>query len=167
MSLKLSLEEILQNLEQQVAFHREQATQHGEQEELHRSQRVLHEAELDKASRYLESLRTVAVPAAEVAAPPVPAKTSGDTDLGPNPKLTSLIARILEGRPGDEAFGAKAMTAEINRRFRQALGRDADIRSVSAALRRMREQGRIRLVREGGAVRESLYTQLRSSGLIT
>lgn len=158
MSMKLSLEEILRNLEQQVAFHREQAVLHAQREEHHRDQRAIHEVELEKVSRHLESLRTVAVPASEVVAPP-PAKASGDLNLGPNPKLTDLIARILEGRPGDEPFGAKAMTAEINRRFRQALGRDADVRSVGAALRRMREQGRIRLVREGGAVREGLYAK--------
>lgn len=158
MSLKLSLEEILRNLEQQVAFHREQATLHARQEELHRDQRALHEAELEKASRHLESLRTVAVPASEAVAP-APAKAATDSDVGPHPKLTTLIARILEGRPTDEPFGARAMTAEINRRFRQVLGRDADLRSVSAALRRMNEQGRIRLVREGRAVQEGLYAK--------
>ncbi|MES1244914.1 MAG: hypothetical protein ABUT39_25120 [Acidobacteriota bacterium] len=157
MSLKLSLEEILRNLEQQVAFHREQAALHARQEELHRDQRVLHEAELEKASRHLESLKTVAVPASEAVAPAAPVKE--DMDVGPNPTLTALIARILEGRTADEPFGAKAMTAEINRRFRQALGRDADLRSVSAALRRMNEQGRIKLVREGAAVREGLYAK--------
>jgi hypothetical protein len=165
MSLKLSLEEILRNLEQQVAFHREQAAIHAREEELHRSQRVIHETELEKASRHLESLQTIAVPASEMVAPAAPAKP--DLEVGPNPKLTTLIARILETRSTDELFGAKAMTAEINRRFRQALGRDAGIRSVSAALRRMHEQRRIRLVREGGAVREALYAQLRSSGLST
>ena len=159
MSLKLSLEEILRNLEQQVAFHREQAVLHAQREEHHRDQRAIHEAELEKVSRHLESLRTVAVPAAEVAAPAAPAKAPGDSDLGPNPTLTALIARILESRPGDEPFGAKAMTAEINRRFRPALGRDADLRSVASALRRMHQQGRIRLVREGGAVREGLYSK--------
>jgi hypothetical protein len=158
MSTKLSLEEILRNLEQQVAFHRDQAALHAQQEELHRSQRAVHEAELEKVSRHLESLRTVAVPASELVAPVAPAKP--DVDVGLNPTLTALIARILEGRPKDEPFGARAMTAEINRRFRQALGRDADVRSVGSALRRMHQQGRIRLVREGGAVREGLYTRM-------
>lgn len=158
MSLKLSLEEILRNLEQQVAFHREQAAVHAREEELHRDQRVLHEAELEKASRHLESLQAIAVPASEIVAPAAPSKP--DLDVGRNPKLTALIARILETRSTDEPFGAKTMTAEINRRFRQALGREADVRSVSAALRRMREQGRLRLVREGAAVKEGLYTRL-------
>jgi hypothetical protein len=159
MSMKLSLEEILRSLEQQAAFHREQASVHAQQEEHHRSQRVFHETELEKVSRHLEPLRTVAVPASELAAPP-PAKVALDSDVGPNPKLTVLIARILESRPGDKPFGTKAMTEEINRRFRQALGRDADIRSVSAALRRMRDQGRLRLVREGAAALEGLYTRV-------
>jgi hypothetical protein len=157
MSTKLSLEEILRNLEQQEAFHREQAALHARQEDAHREQRIVHEAELEKISRHLESLRTVAVPASEMVAPAAPPKP--DLEVGSNPKLTTLIARILATRSADEPFGARAMTAEINRSFRQALGRDADVRSVGAALRRMHQQGRIRLIREGGAVREGLYTK--------
>jgi hypothetical protein len=139
MSLKLSLEEILLNLKRQAAFHREQASIHGQQEELHRNQRVAHEAELEKATRHLEGLRTMAVAASETAVLPAPDKASQEEDVGPDPKLPVLIARILESRPADEPFGARAMTAEINRRFRQALGRDAGLRSVAAALRRMHQ----------------------------
>lgn len=161
MSLRLSLEEILQNLERQVAFHREQASMHAQEEEVHRKQRTVHEAELEKATRHLESLREVAVPASEMAVPPAPSKAaaSEDADLGPNPALPALIARILESRPAGEPFGAKALTAEINRRFRQRLAKEADLRSVSAALRRMHQQGLIQLVRQGRAVQEGLYSK--------
>jgi hypothetical protein len=158
MSLKLSLEEILQNLERQVAFHREQASLHGQKEELHRNQRTVHEAELEKATRHLEALRITAVPASEMAVLPAPSKVAAkDADIGPNPKLPVLIARILESRPTAEPFGAKSMTAEINRRFRQQLAKQAGLRSVAAALNRMHRQGRIQLVRKGRAVQESLY----------
>src|SRR5688500_3181067 len=106
MSLKLSLGEILENLERQVVFHGEQAAIHGQEEERHRNQRAVHEAELEKATRHLEALRTVAVPASEMAAPPASSKApvSEDADLGPNPKLSTLIARILESRPAGETF---------------------------------------------------------------
>jgi hypothetical protein len=162
MSLKLSLEEILQNLERQIAFHREQASLHGREEELHRDRRVAHEAELETATRRLEMLRTVAVPASEMALPPDAASKAAaakDADTDPTPSLADLIAQILESRSADEAFGAKAMAAEINQSFRKHLSKEADIRSVSAALRRMHRRGHLQLVRKGRAVQEALYAK--------
>jgi hypothetical protein len=164
MSLKLSLEEILQNLERQIAFYREQASWHGQKEELHRDQRVAHEAELEKATRHLETLRTVAVPASEMALPPSTdaaskAAASEDADTGTTLSLTGLLAQILESRSAGESFGPKAMAAEINRRFRKRLKKEANIRSVSAALRRMHRRGHLQLVRKGRAVQEALYAK--------
>jgi hypothetical protein len=163
MSLKLSLAEILDNLERRIVFHREQAALHTREEELHRSQRSVHEAELEKATQHLETLKTVAVPASELAGLPAALAASpvakGEADIGSDPRLRELISRILESRPDGEPFGPTAITAEINRRFRDRLARPADVRSVSAALRRMRQHHRIELVREGRSFHEALYTK--------
>ena len=51
------------------------------------------------------------------------------------------------------------MTEEINRRFRSRLDKDADVRSVSAALRRMSTRHQVHLVREGRAYKEALYAK--------
>jgi hypothetical protein len=168
MSLKLSVGEMLDNLERKIALHREQAALHAREEELHRGQRVLHEAELETATRYFEALRAAAVPAAEMALhppsaePAVPTTTEASTDdaqAGLHPRLNDFISRILESRSGGEPFGPTAMTEEINRRFRSRLDKEADVRSVSAALRRMSRKHQVHLVREGRAYSEALYAK--------
>ena len=168
MTLKVSVGELLETLERKIAFHREQAAVHAREEELHRGQRTLHEAELELATRHFEALKAAAGPAAEMAlsAPdPIPAVPPGPKeeheDVGSAHRLNALISRILQGRTGGEPFGATALTAEINRRFRDRLEQDADVRSVSAALRRMYRKRQIQLVREGRSYREALYAKTR------
>jgi hypothetical protein len=162
MTLNMSVGELLESLERKIAFHREQAALHTREEELHRGQRTLHEAELESATRHFEALKAAAVPAAESASsapapgPVLPAEpVEDDADIGSDPKLTLLISRILRGRTDGEPFGPVALTQEIRQRFT----RDADARSVSAALRRMCRKQQIHLVREGGAHREALYAK--------
>lgn len=167
MTLKVSVGELLETLERKIAFHREQAALHAREEELHRSQRSLHEAELEAATRHFETLNAVAVPAVEMAlsaqspdpAAPLEPEDGGE-DVGVNPRLSALISRILDKRPTGEPFGPTALTEEINRRFRDRLEQAADIRSVSAALRRMYRRRQIELVREGRSYREALYTRV-------
>jgi hypothetical protein len=166
MTLKVSVGELLETLERMIAFHREQAALHAREEELHHSQRTLHEAELESATRHFEALKAAALPAAEVAlsAPDhtpavLPGPEEGDEDVGSNPPLRALISRILKDRTDGEPFGPTAITAEINRRFRDRLDQDADVRNVSAALRRMCRKRQIQAVREGRSYREALYAK--------
>jgi hypothetical protein len=166
--LKLSLAEILDNLERRVAFLREQVAIHVREEEHHREQRTLLAAELETTTQHLEALKTVAVPAAELlksaapeTAPEAPASSTvaDDPDIGPNSRVGDLIARILASRPDAEPFGPTAITAEINRRFQARLGKAADVRNVSSALRRLQRAQRIHLVREGRSYYEALYAK--------
>jgi hypothetical protein len=166
MTLKVSVGELLETLERKIAFHREQAALHAREEELHHSQRTLHEAELESATRHFEALEAAALPAAEVAlsAPDhtpavLPGPEEDDEDVGSNPPLRALISRILKDRTDGEPFGPTAITAEINRRFRDRLDQDADVRNVSAALRRMCRKRQIQAVREGRSYREALYAK--------
>jgi hypothetical protein len=63
-------------------------------------------------------------------------------------------------RMGDsESFGAAEIAAETNRRYRSLLQRPSMARTVSVTLRRLRQSGRIRLVREGKALQEALYAK--------
>jgi hypothetical protein len=166
MTLKVSVGELLETLERKIAFHREQAALHAREEELHRGQRTLHESDLELATRHFEALKAAAGPAAEMAmsapapgpaVPPDPEEESDD--VGSAPRLKALILRILQGQTGGEPFGATTLTTEINRRFRDRLEQDADVRSVSAALRRMVRKRQIHLVREGRSYREALYAK--------
>ncbi|MES1242699.1 MAG: hypothetical protein ABUT39_13875 [Acidobacteriota bacterium] len=171
MTLKVSVGELLETLEKKIAFHREQAALHAREEELHHGQRSLHEAELEAATRHFEALKAAAVPAAEMALsglgpdPAVPPEPKDeDEEVGVNPRLPGLISRILDDQGNGEPFGPRALTEEINRRFRDRLEQAADIRSVSAALRRMCRRRQIQLVREGRSYREALYTRVKRQG---
>lgn len=171
MTLKVSVGELLESLERKIAFHREQAAMHAREEELHRSQRTRHETELESAVRHFEALKAVAGPAAEAAlsvqdpvrAEPVEPEQAVP-DVGANPPLTTLIEAILKEEANGDPFGPTALTAEINRRFRDRLDREADVRSVSAALRRMCRKRRIERVREGRSYHEALYTRTKRQG---
>jgi hypothetical protein len=159
MSLKMSLGEIIANLESRIAFHRDQAVVHAQQEEQHREQRVFHEAELKKVTEHCEALKTVAGPAAELALPaPAPAPRP-EPAPGPAPTLHVMVKQILEAHPDGEPFGKQRVTAEIARRFPAMPGKRVDPRSVSAALRRLLAKRRIHVVREGRPCHEALYAK--------
>jgi len=167
MSLKLSLGEIIANLEARIVFHRDQAALHTKQEEHHREERTLHEAELQKVTEHCEALKAVAGPAAELALPtspgvaPPPARP--EAAPGPPPNLSALILQLLKAHPDGEPFGQTSMAAAIRQRFRDA-GQPLDPRSVSAALRRLLAKRQIHVVREGRPCHEALYAKGAGAG---
>lgn len=171
MSLKLSLGEIIANLEARIVFHRDQAALHTKQEEHHREQRTLHEADLQKVTEHCEVLKAVAGPAAEMALPtspgvvPTAAAPSARPEAapGPPPNLSVLILQLLKAHPDGEPFGQTSMAAAIRQRFRHA-GQPLDPRSVSAALRRLLAQRHIQVVREGRPCHEALYAKGARAG---
>jgi hypothetical protein len=73
--------------------------------------------------------------------------------------VSRLIARVVEAWPAGEMFGAKGVTAEANGRYAEVLKRPIKPASVSVALRRMAQAGRLRQVRRGKASREALYVR--------
>lgn len=160
MTVNLALSEILANLERRIASLRENVELHTRQEEHHREQRAQFEAELQKAERHLQSLQEAAAVAADLGLPaPAPSPPPREENLGPNPTLPKMVARVVDDRPEGESFGPRVVTQEVNRRFRKLLRRPADVRAVSVALRRMSVARRIRLVQEGRANHEALYAR--------
>ena len=164
MSAKLSIEEVLANLEQRVVFLREQEALHAQQEAHHREQRAAYAAELATVQQSLEAFRTAATTAVglarPVAAPPVPAVVE-EEELPPPGRLrvSQLIRRVVGSPSLQEPFGPKAVAEEFNRRYARRLGQDIGPRTASDVLRRMRAEGEIRLAQKGKAVREALYTR--------
>ena len=69
MSSKLSVEEVLSNLERRAVFHREQEALHARQAVHHQEQQELHGAELAKVLENLEAFRAVATSAVDLAKP--------------------------------------------------------------------------------------------------
>lgn len=156
--MSLTVQEILAKLEARAAFHEEQEAFHGSQEEQHRERRAFHAAELEQVRQHLAAFKATAEVASELARrTEAPAPAAGDHDLGDRPRVSHMIARVLEGLGDEEAFGARWVTAEVNRRFHDKLRRKVDPRTVSVTLRRMWKARRIHALREGKAFHESLY----------
>lgn len=163
MSSKLSVEDVLANLEARAAFHREQEGLHAQQEAHHRDQRVAHAAELEKVLQSLETFRTAASSAVDLAQP-VARKT---VPVAEGPKLpppgrlragrlVRLVAESLE-----EPFVPAAVAAEANRRFASHLKKPISSRAASDVLRRMLAEGTLKLVRKGTAFHEAQYARRR------
>jgi hypothetical protein len=170
MGAKLSVEEVLSNLERRAALHREQeafhAQQtvfHAQQEEHHREQQARHAAELRDVLQSLETFRSAAATAVDLAqtlaatAKPVP--EIDEAALPPrNRKMVGrLIKLVVESLP--EPFGPTDVAAAANRRFAARLPGPLGPRTVSDVLRRMLAEGALHLVREGKPFQEALYTR--------
>jgi hypothetical protein len=173
MASKLSVAEVIANLEKRAAFHREQEAFHAQKESEHGEQRASHAAELEKVLHSLEAFRTAAPAAVElaqsspvqsVAAPAVDVPAVDET-ISPSGRLmiSRLLRQIVQSPSFPEPFGPTSLTAEVNRLFPDRLRRPVDPRTASDVLRRMRADGEIQLAREGKAFQESLYTR-RSRG---
>jgi ribosomal protein S25 len=166
MSAKLSVEDVLANLEaraalhrQQEAHHRDQEAYHEQQQAHHREQRALHVAELEKVLKDLEAFRAVAE---SVAAQPV--LRSAEPEIPPpgRNRVSRMVALVVADLP--EPFGPAAVAAEASRRYAAHLSKPVDPRAASNILRRMLAEGRLELVRKGTAKREALYRRARRGG---
>jgi hypothetical protein len=161
MSSKLSVADVMANLESRAAFHREQEALHGAQEEKHREERVRHAEELRRIVESLESFRAAAALAAELGqvAPTATSPSAPEVRISASGRLmvSRLVRLVVAGREGGEAFGASAVAAEVNRRFADRLHRPVDTRTVSDVLRRMSQAHQIHLVRPGKAFSEAFY----------
>lgn len=168
MSSKLSLEEVLANLEQRVTFHRDKEALHAQQEGHHQEQRTLHAAELAKAQQSLEALRAALPSAIELAAPvrTRSAPKISQVDLPPKGRLmVSRLLRQVSLSPAlAEPFGPTSLAAEVNRAFSDRLPSPVGQRAASDVLRRMLAAGEIELARDGKAFHEALYVRTRRRG---
>jgi len=166
MSTAYSVAEVLDKLEKRIAFHREQADHHAQQEVHHREQNAFHLAELKRVSEHFEAFKGTALTAAELAGeaavppPPVQQEVDDDRDLaGKEIQAAKLVKRVVDRMAAGASFGAAQVAAETNRRYRDKLDRPLSARDVSVTLRRLRDAGRLREVREGRSNHEALYVK--------
>jgi hypothetical protein len=180
-STKLSVEQVLANLEQQMAFHQEREAHHAEQEAyhqaqevFHREQREAHAAEHAVVRQHYEAFKATAGTAAELAArtvtappeplpqeKPPPPEPPEEEALPDDPAhCAQLVARWVTGLAAGVVFGPTQAAGEVNRRFHRQLSKPADVRGASVALRRLLARGVIRRVRKGKAHHEALYSKV-------
>ncbi|HSS47374.1 MAG TPA: hypothetical protein VLX28_00375 [Thermoanaerobaculia bacterium] len=162
MANDVSLAAVVSNLEEQIAFHREREAFHSEQEAQHGQQRQQHAAELELLTRNLEALKAAAQTAMELAARPGASArplAAADPDPGRRPRLSRMVALVVESWPAGEPFGLSAITAEIAGRYRDRLRKGVDRRMVSVHLRRLLADGTLVSIRQGRPHHEALYAR--------
>jgi len=171
MSSKLSIEELLSNLENRVVFHRDQEAFHAQQEVHHGEQRAVHAAELEKVLQNLEAFRTVAAGVVEIARPLEPLEPL----VPPEPESLPMVEkklpppgrqrigrflRLVAESPGlEEPFSPTDVAEEANRRYAAHLRNPIGSRTASDVLRRMLAEGGLRRVNKGKACHEALYAR--------
>lgn len=161
MSSKLSVAQVVANLEARLAFHQEQEALHAQQEVHHREERAVHAAETERVRARLETFKSAAESLEDLAEAPIPGQKPRAElpDFGPGqPKATKVIRAVVESHVAGERFGANGIAAEVNQRHRDKLDAPMDGRTVSVVLRRMRSERKIHLVRPGKAHYEALYS---------
>jgi hypothetical protein len=154
---------MLSDLEARIAHLRERRAFHAEQQAHHHEQLALHDAELQKVLARFEAFKTAAEAAAEVALTPPPAPAPAEEAIptfGSWPRVSSLVARVVESQPAGEPFGARSIAAEVNRRYKGVLKKPIRPSAASVALRRLLSARRIQQVRPGKAVTEALYSRI-------
>jgi hypothetical protein len=171
MSSELSVKEMLAELERretlhrdQEAFHAAQEVFHEQQQAHHREQRAVHAAELEKVRQNLTAFRAAAASAADLVGPVKPPAPRTPELPPPGKKFVSGLLHLVVADPElTEPFGPKAVAAEANRRFEAHLSQPVGPRTASDVLRRLVKEGKLQLVREGGANREALYKRKRKA----
>ncbi len=173
MSSKLSIEDMLSQLEKREVFHREREAFHTEQEAFHeqqqvhhREQRAVHAAELEKVRQNLTTFRAAAASAADLVGPVEPPAPPPVEPKLPRPGrkfVSGLLQMAVMSAELQEPFGPSAVAAEANRRFRPHLKELIGPRTASDVLRRLAREGEIQLVRKGKAHIEALYKRRGSA----
>lgn len=162
MDTNVSIAQMLSEMETQIGHHEGQEAFHAQQEAFHRDQRALHAETLAKVRERYEAFRSAATAAGEVVQLRPPAAPPAAELVLPDDRpitLTKLAARLIASKGQDETFTPTAVARELNQRFPTKLRRPADGRALSVCLRRLLGQGRLRLVKKGGAVHEAVYGQ--------
>ena len=163
MSTKLSVEELLSHLESRIAHHRERSAFHAGEEALHRERRSFHDAELEQLTQLQDSFQSASGRITELAAQDKvrPRAVEEDLAAGPNPKLSRMVARVIEDKGAQERFGTNAIVEEVQKRYAEWLRKPVRPHRVSIILRRLSEQRRIHQVRKGRPHWEALYSRER------
>jgi hypothetical protein len=162
MSKNLSVAEILAGLEAQISYFETQVPFHARQEAVHRGERERCEAELATLRERYEAFKTASAAAGEVVNRG--RKTDGprlkvEKDDGRPTSTRNLIHGVVSAKAEGDTFGAAAVAQEVNQRFAKRLRQPVNVRSVSVTLSRLASEGILKVVREGKAHHEALYSR--------
>jgi hypothetical protein len=162
MSRNRSAAEVLAGLEAQISHFEAQIPFHARQEEFHRAERERCEGDLAGLRERYEAFKAASAAAGEVVQR---TKDSGrrapvvEKDDGPPTSTRDLIALVAATKAPGDSFGPTAMAQEVNARFSKRLRQPVNVRSVSVAMSRLAAEKVLKIVREGKAHHEALYSR--------
>ncbi|HEX7181538.1 MAG TPA: hypothetical protein VF756_06820 [Thermoanaerobaculia bacterium] len=160
MNPNLSIAQVLAEMEAQIALHESQEAFHAQQEVFHREQRALHAEALARVRERYETFKAGVSAAGEVVQgqpPAPPPKVEKEIDASRRGAKIEMVARIVATKGSEETFTSEGVARELNQRFADKLRRPVDARTVSVCLRRLLVDGRLRLVKKGGAYHPAVY----------
>ena len=157
-TMSVTVRQLLEAMEAQMALHREREAFHAGQEAAHREERARHAAELEKIAAHHESLRESlgAIEGFAAARPTL--------ERGGRPSLTRHVHKAVADLEPDHPFTASELAAEIDRRLGDKLKKPTERNLVGIILRRMRDSGRLRLLRKGRPHTEAVYAHVAGTG---
>jgi hypothetical protein len=162
MDPNVSIAQVLSEMEAQIAHHESQEAFHAQQEAVHHDQRAVHAEALARMRERYAMLKAAVVAAGEVVQIQPPAPPPVEDDLGDRRMpMSKLVGRLVARKGPDETFTPTSVARELNERFAAKLRRPVDGRAVSPPLRHLLAEGRLRLVKKGGAVHEAVYARPR------
>jgi hypothetical protein len=164
MAQNLSVVQMLEELQAQVAYHRERAKHHAEQETAHREKRELHAEELQRAEERCTALQVAVDSASEQMARHRAATASAGPSQEPLPAgrrapVVKLVERVIESYRPEAAFGPAEVARDVNLHYGAHLSKRVDARVISVPLRRMAAAGRLHNVQKGTPHHEALYSR--------
>ena len=163
MKAERRIADLLENLEAQLARHREREAFFAQQVAALEAQRAEHAGQREKLEAVLATFRQAADTASELVEDTMTklAAQASPEDLGTarNPRIWRLVGKVIDTKGPSEPFGPRDVCTEVNRRFGNLLRRPLDARQVSAQLRRFERLGRIHRVRPGRPHWQALYTR--------
>ncbi len=155
MSSDLTVPQILDALDAQIAQHREREAFHAAQEAVHREERARHAAELERLTRHAESFRENLDGISGLSVP-----KSRDPEPVERTNLTRLARLAVADLARDQPFSASELAGIMDRRFGERTGKRTDRKLLGIVLRRMGEGGLLRLVRKGRPKNEAVYARV-------
>jgi hypothetical protein len=152
-SSKRSIAGVLVDLESQVAKLEKEESFHAEQEAAHRKKREACTKKLALVRERYEAFRSASAAVGEVVTESAPAleEPEGRTSV------IRLVARLVAAKGPDERFTPSELAGELIQQFPESFRRPVGSRTISATLRRLAEQGGVRVVEEGKPYHEAVY----------
>jgi hypothetical protein len=153
------LDDVLGHLDERIAFHREQEALHAGKVDLHQAERQAHATELARLLAHREKVSHAAEATDDLAVSlPAPLVLQHE-DFGPKtrPRIRKMVERLIQLENPETPIGSITLAQRINQVFGDRIQGRIAPEQVSAALRRLAKDGRLKIVRPGGSHRETLY----------